>query len=126
MSRSILAGEDRLSLGNGLNLRLLSGLELLQARREARELAQDPAEQPLCSNACLLARALGVDGSEEPLFADGREVLIGLTAEEIENLARRWDEFRRNSVPGTAVVVEEGFNAAFDESRYASGKEGVL
>ena len=42
------------SLGNGLNLRLLSGMELLEARREARELCRDPREQPLCSNACLL------------------------------------------------------------------------
>ena len=32
---SILAGQDRISLGDGLDLRLLSALEVLQARREA-------------------------------------------------------------------------------------------
>ena len=35
MSLSILAGEDRMSLENGMDLRLLSALEVLQARREA-------------------------------------------------------------------------------------------
>ena len=78
------------SLGNGLKLRLLSGMERLEARREARALCRDPGEKPLCSNACLLARALWVDGGEEPLFADGREVLIGLTAEEIEDFCAKW------------------------------------
>ena len=51
MSVSILAREDRVSLGNGMVLRLLSAGELLQARRKAHELAQSPLEQPLCSNA---------------------------------------------------------------------------
>ena len=58
MALSILAGQDRMSLGNGFDLRLLSALETLQARREAAELAGDSRELPLCSNACLLARAL--------------------------------------------------------------------
>ena len=39
MGRSILAGRDRMSLENGFDLRLLSALEVLQARREADELA---------------------------------------------------------------------------------------
>ena len=59
MGRSILAGQDRMSLENGFDLRLLSALEVLQARREADELAGDGRERALCSNACLLARALG-------------------------------------------------------------------
>ena len=58
MTMSILAGRDRISLDNGMELRLLSALEALQARREGRELAQDGRELALCSNACLLARAL--------------------------------------------------------------------
>lgn len=124
MQTSILAGSDRLSLGDGLNLRLLSGLELLQARREARELACDPAEQPLCSNACLLARALELDGGEGPLFRTGREVLIGLTAEEIERLAARWDEFRRSALSGGESWTEEGTNLSFDETKFVR-EEGV-
>ena len=39
MPDSILAGRDRTDLGNGMSLRLLSALEVLQARREAAELA---------------------------------------------------------------------------------------
>ena len=58
MEYSILAGRDRISLNNGMDLRLLSALEVLQARREAAELAGEERERALCSNACLLARAL--------------------------------------------------------------------
>ena len=121
MSVSILSGQDRVSLGNGMNLRLLSARELLQARQEAHQLAESPLEQPLCSNACLVARALELDGEERPLFRDGEEVLQSLTAEEIEALACRWDRFRRFSVPGT--MEECGFNPNFDESRFARREE---
>ena len=55
---SILARRDRMSLENGLELRLLSALEAMEARREGLELAEDGLERALCSNACLLARAL--------------------------------------------------------------------
>ena len=43
-------------------LRLLSAGELIRARRQAHELAQSPLEQPLCSNACLVALALEAEG----------------------------------------------------------------
>lgn len=122
MSVSILSDQDRMSLGNGMNLRLLSARELLQARREAHELSESPLEQPLCSNACLVARALEVDGEERPLFRDGEQVLEALTAEEIEALARRWDQFRRSALPGE-MGEERGFNPYFDESRFACRKE---
>ena len=58
MEGSILARRDCLTLDNGMRLRLLSALEVLQARREAGGLARAPKEHALCSNACLLARAL--------------------------------------------------------------------
>ena len=58
MALSILAGRDRISLENGFDLRLLSALEILQARREGETLSGDGGERALCSNACLLARAL--------------------------------------------------------------------
>ena len=115
MGGSILAGRDRVSLDNGMELRLLSALEVLQARREAAELVREDRERALCSNACLLARALWVDGGEEPLFADGREVLIGLTAEEIEDFCAKWDEFRRNQAAGTEENVEYGVNETYRE-----------
>ena len=41
MALSILAGRDRISLENGFDLRLLSALEILQARREGEELSGD-------------------------------------------------------------------------------------
>lgn len=122
MGMSILARQDRVSLGNGMVLRLLSAGELLQARRRAHELARSPLEQPLCSNACLVALALEVEGEEQPFFRDVEEVLAALTAEEIEMLAQRWDDFRRETAPG-AEVREMGFNPNFDERRFEGREE---
>ena len=113
MDREMMALSGRLSLGNGLVLRLLSGMELLEARREAHELSRLPGERPLCSNACLLARALWMEGEEEPLFANGEQVLIALTAEEIEAMCARWDEFRRSAIPNFHESVECGVNPNF-------------
>ncbi len=123
MSVSILSHRDRLSLGNGMALRLLSGEELLKARREAHALAQSPLEQPLCSNACLVAGALEAEGEERPFFRDGKEVLEALTAEEIEALARRWDGFRRSVLPHMEEGVEQCFNPDFDERRFSPRQE---
>lgn len=102
---SILAGRDRISLENGLELRLLSAWELLQARREAEELAGDSRELALCSNACLLARAL--EEGQKPVFADGKAALCGLTVEEIANLSTQWSDFSRESDPGLDLTEEE-------------------
>ena len=43
----MLAQAERLELEHGQSLRLLSALEVLQARREAAGLAQEDKEQPL-------------------------------------------------------------------------------
>ncbi len=107
MEYSILAGRDRISLNNGMDLRLLSALEVLQARREAAELAGEERERALCSNACLLARALEHSEDHSPVFSGGAEVLSGLTVEEIAALAGRWDAFRRESGPGLDLSREE-------------------
>ena len=103
MEGSILAQRERVSLGNGMALRLLSALEVLQARRVAGE----DRERALCSNACLLARALEREEDESPVFSDGRAVLAGLTVEEIGSLAARWSVLRRESDPGLNVTEEE-------------------
>ena len=118
MSESILAGRDRLSLGNGMELRLLSALEVLQARREA----QGDRERALCSNACLLARALEDSEGRAPVFADGRAVLSGLTVEEIAALAARWDAFRRESGPGLDLSREELENVK--KNSVTTGRDG--
>ena len=105
MDSSILARQDRVHLDNGMDLRLLSALEVLQARREAGELACEDRERALCSNACLLARAL--ESGEKPVFDSGRAVLAGLTVSEIAALAGRWREFDRKENPSAAGTAEE-------------------
>lgn len=107
MAPSILAGQDRLPLNNGMELRLLSALEVLQARREAGELAQEDRERALCSNACLLARALEQAEDHTPVFPDGRAVLAALTVEEIAALAGRWARFRQENNPGLNLADGE-------------------
>lgn len=66
---------------------------------------------PLCSNACLLARALERTENHTPVFPDGQSVLAGLTVEEIGALARpvgpaappirSWTGCEPNGVGGT-------------------------
>ena len=102
-----MAGQDRISLENGFDLRLLSALEVLQARREAAELTGEDRERALCSNACLLARALERSEDRRPVFDSGRAVLAGLTVEEIAALAGRWSMFSRESGPGLDLSREE-------------------
>lgn len=75
------------------------------ARREAAQLAESQGERALCSNACLLARAL--ESGEKPVFDSGRAVLAGLTVSEIAVLAGRWREFDRKENPSAAGTAEE-------------------
>ena len=103
----MLERRERLKLEDGRELRLLSALEVLEARREAEGLARGEAEAALCANACLLARALEREEDESPVFSDGRAVLAGLTVEEIGSLAARWSVLRRESDPGLNVTEEE-------------------
>ena len=98
MQRSLLAGPSGVELEDGRRLRLLSAMEVLEARREAEWLARGERERALCSNACLLARAVVKDG--QPLFKDGGQVLERLTAEEIGALAKRWAQFNAQVNPG--------------------------
>ena len=93
----ILAGKRRIEAGEGRTLRLLSALEVLEARREAAELAREDRERALCANACLLARALEKRG--RPVYDSGEAVLAAMTAEEIGALAKRWSDFRRAENP---------------------------
>ena len=98
MHSGLLTGPFELELEDGRNLRLISAMEVLEARREAQWLARDGRERSLCSNACLLSRALFRDG--KPLFRDGSHVLEQLTVEEIEALAGRWAQFNTQVNPG--------------------------
>lgn len=78
-------------------LRLLSAAEVLQARREAGELAREEKERALCSNACLLARALERDGAA--VFSSGAAVLEGLQVGEIADLSEQWARFNAGENP---------------------------
>lgn len=93
----MLERRERLKLEDGRELRLLSALEVLEARREAEGLARGEAEAALCANACLLARALERDG--KPVFPSGRAVLESLRVEEIARLSQVWGEFDRRYCP---------------------------
>ena len=81
----------------GWTLRLLSAAEVLQARREAGELAREDRERAVCSNACLLSRALERNG--KPVFPSGAAVLEGLQIGEIAALAERWAGFSAEENP---------------------------
>ena len=101
----MLERRERLKLEDGRELRLLSALEVLEARREAEGLARAPKEHALCSNACLLARAL--ESGEKPVFDSGRAVLAGLTVSEIAALSRTWSQFNREENPALTMEQEE-------------------
>lgn len=89
----------------GGTLRLLSAWELLEARREGKELARDGGEEALCANACLLSRALERGG--KPLYSSGRAVLEALRGEDIGRLAGEWARFNRECNPSPAGDREE-------------------
>ena len=100
-----MAGADRMARENGRERRLLSALEVLEARREAAQLVESQGERALCSNAGLLARALA--SGDKPVFDSGRAVRAGLTVSEIAVLAGRWREFDRKENPSAAGTAEE-------------------
>ena len=84
-------------LGDGWTGRLLSAREELEAWYEGEALARGERDRALCSNACLLAKALlRGDG---PAFQSGEEVLEALTAGQIAQLAKRWRDFDRECDP---------------------------
>ena len=102
----MLERRERLKLEDGRELRLLSALEVLEARREAEGLARGEAEAALCANACLLARALETQEGER-VFSSGEAVLSGLRVEEISNLARTWSRFNREENPPLTLSQEQ-------------------
>lgn len=98
MDRWLLAGPERLTVGAGQTLRLLTAMEVLEARREADELfCETGQERALCSNACLVAKALERKG--KPVYPSGKAVLERMRLEEIAELAKKWARFNRSVNP---------------------------
>ena len=86
----ILTASPRQRLPGGVQLRLLTAQEVLEARREATALAGEDRDRALCSNACLVARAVVRRG--RPVYGSGEEVLHRLTVG-LEHMPRprlRW------------------------------------
>ena len=91
----ILTASPRQRLPGGVQLRLL------EARREATALAGEDRDRALCSNACLVARAVVRRG--RPVYGSGEEVLHRLTVGQVETLARRWMAFYQEEGLGTGL-----------------------
>lgn len=97
-----LAAQNHIkTLPDGKALRLLTSRELLEAKREAASLAANGKETAVCSNACILARAVLKKGQQ--LYHSGSEVLSLCTPEQIENLTKQWAAFNREENPGLAT-----------------------
>ena len=92
-------------LEGGLRLRLLTARQVLEARREAVELAADGRELALCSNACLVARGV-TDRRGKPVYRDGGDALDRESPETIERMAGAWARFRREEEPGLDLGEE--------------------
>lgn len=106
--QALLAGpRQRAATLRGMDytLRVVTARELLEARREADGLAADGAERALCANACLLARALELDGRR--LFPSGEAALAQLTPGEIGSLAAQLGQLEQAGDPSVEDGAEE-------------------
>lgn len=102
---SILAQVDKMSLDNGMELRLVSAWELLGIRREAMSLSTSAEDRALCMNACLIGKALEAEGVA--VFDSGKAVLQGLSVEEIGALAKEWGAFNQKVNPAPSMKKED-------------------
>lgn len=103
-----VSGEELVLEGQPLRLVPPKAAQILEAKAEA--LRMEPAEEArvLCSNACLLARALlREDG---PAFGNGTQVLKALTPAQIEALSQRLARLCQAETPGVetpGLAVED-------------------
>lgn len=84
----LVAAADHKRLADGTSLRILTAMEVLQARREAWDLCNEEQELALCSNACILARAW--ERGKKPCYGSGEEILKKLSVSRILELAHTW------------------------------------
>lgn len=101
---SLVAGGERKRLEDGTSLRILTAMEVLEARREAWALCNEEQELALCSNACILARAW--EQGKKPCYASGEEILKRLSVSRIQDLAHTWAQLEREENPGLSAPEE--------------------
>ena len=119
----ILTASPRQRLPGGVQLRLLTAQEVLEARREATALAGEDRDRALCSNACLVARAVVRRG--RPVYGSGEEVLHRLTVGQVETLARRWMAFYQEEVSSAGLAVMSQLTKGEYEEVYDALREDV-
>lgn len=112
-----LGGSRREALGGGLELRVLSAWELLQAQREGCELAGQEQEKGLCVNAAIVSKALR--RGESPAFADGKSVLSRMSAEQIEELMERYIRLcEKDDLPQQEQALDALEEKAFERLKW--------
>ena len=89
----ILTASPRQRLPGGVQLRLLTAQEVLEARREATALAGEDRDRALCSNACLVARRWMAFYQEEGLGT-------GLERSRLDQLKKAWSTCRGSAFGG--------------------------
>lgn len=101
---NLVVGAERKRLADGTTLRILSAMEVLEARREAEALCKQEEELALCSNACILARAW--EKGQKACYGSGEELLQSLSVTRIQELAHTWAQFEREENPGLSASEE--------------------
>lgn len=114
-------GEELVLRGQPLRLVPPSAAQVLEARSEAARMEPEEDIRVLCSNACLLARALQKE--DGPAFRDGEQVLEVLSPAEIEELSQRLGKLCREENPG---VETPGLDAEAYKAALKSDKAGRL
>lgn len=121
----LLGGAHRAALEKGVELWLISAHELLQARAEAAQMAQEEEDAlGLWLNACILARAARKDGKR--LFASGAEAMQRLSAERIGHWMQKYLALCAQEDPSCCTQGHEELREALRQDGYERLKWRVL
>lgn len=122
---NFLGGRGRAKIEN-VELRLISAAALLQARKEAQELAEEDQEAlGLCLNACILAQAAYREDGER-MFRDGMDVMQRISAERIGRWTKRYLELCAEENPVCSMENRKTFGALLEKAPYERIKWRVL
>ena len=122
---TLFAGSGKKELEGGFSLRVVPAAAVLQARREAMEACgEDGAALGLWMNACVLARALYLEG--ERAFESGEALMKTLSAERIEAWTKEYAELCRQENPACSDQNAQLAAEALKEQEYERLKWRVL